>query len=689
MDRSWNTMCGPGLMVVLFILTSSSLLNAASVETEDKTVLLLNWSENSPLSGTVKLSTIALSSGESSKAFVGSTIGTLFFRDLHDPAWTQAQGTGISEKFIQKLVREDKNFLQTVLGIKEKDVDQISTIMAEDLEEEVIELSEISYDDLSFEDIDVNSVDISDIEFSDPDIELTDLDDIQEDDIDTIHITDESYLRNPQEVYERLTSKLKAEKQQQREISLHNLERALSESDVTFLTIKQIVLAENRDAPMYVLTPYSIFVSRDQGRSWQSILESQWKQGETFVWMSIGQAPRSEIIILSNKYVRYSEDRGDHWQQWSLPGETARFQRIMFQHREKRKALLLAEAALYSFDIGAQLAAQASVQSITPEALLVGKHTCFDAADQRIIVAGPQGLLLSVDQGHQWTHLPAEGLPLPDISQVFLFSRQPAWILVLAAGTAYFSVDNGMTFISLAVPRALVEFQALACAPLDNSGYILAGISSRKVYFLTISVQGVPETIADVSSISTGPDDDVIQSGRFVDYAELLARAKKHCLWSLSDYERFREQARIAGYFPQFSIYFTYFAGDQYTFRASQNINFRPEPDRYVIGPDSLAMYDYDNEYYSISCYLNWNLRRLLAPDTPNIARQMSQNAKRMKRQEQKIRALFSLHEILVQQLQSDKVIDLDSEIERVLKTNEIEALLAAYAGMSTSSTER
>ncbi|MBN2383779.1 hypothetical protein JXQ70_12965 [bacterium] len=651
------------------------------------------WSDNSPRLVDGHISTVASASDTAPLVLVGTSMGCIYRYEWATRGWDKVKSLTIPDEIMQRFKESDFSFLQKFSGISEKELEAITAEPQDEIPEIKIDLSEISYEDLTFEDIELSAVDISDIEFredfesdeeyesegeADNDPEDRDISTIEEEDIETIHITDESYLRHPQEVYARLAREKGQRQQSTPEWSQRELERVLSRYSQSFVSITCLVIPPGPAAPCFALTPLALYRSRDRGRSWHELMISQWKQGEHFRWLTVSSRS-GQLVLLSDKTIRSTEDYGISWQESPLPADMADYHRIMLPGGLPPQYLVMADDAI---SVSGLTAGPAVVQPVTRVLSLEGPCGNFlsgDAVEHRVVIGCEQGLFLSESSGQAWRHVQPAGMPEAAVHQVLLFRDKPSWVLALVQGTPYFSTDTGQTFQALSGPGSTLDLVGLAISPDIEDGYLFIGVSTRQCFFLGVSASGIPQVQAGWSQSSLEPGGTLSWPHRLSSYQQLLGQARWNCLWYSSEFEHFRARSRLAHYLPRFNFSFSFYSIEYDQVRHYQNIDFRDSPDRYVLGPLEVISTHDQSEYYLISFNLSWDLGQVLHPDTPSISQKMASTFTRMKKQEKRLRHLYEQQNSLDRQLKDTDGSDPGRLLDILLKAWEIEALLFPY----------
>lgn len=74
------------------------------------------------------------------------------------------------------------------------------------------------------------------------------------------------------------------------------------------------------------------------------------------------------------------------------------------------------------------------------------------------------------------------------------------------------------------------------------------------------------------------------------------------------DIAKWRQRIHTKVFFPQTKFKVDYYNRENSTKRTAQNIDFRDDPDRYVIGPDEDTITNYDYQYVKYQLQFSWDL---------------------------------------------------------------------------------
>ncbi|MFC1850761.1 hypothetical protein ACFL27_11260 [candidate division CSSED10-310 bacterium] len=641
----------------------------------------VNWYRTSPILKRVNLSAFGVSSGEKRSLAVGTVAGEIFLSVDQGQSWKKVKDISISPEIVKKIETEGSIFLRKLGDIKENDIEALFEEFKEEAETE-IDIRDVSYDDLSFEDIDLNAVDIADIEFrEDIDPETVDLDEIDEEDIESIEITDETYLKNPAEVFSRLAAEAEAKKTQDLNLNRKQLKRITARYASIFFKIKHIVPWTRQSGEFFVLSPVALFRSSEGGERWQNLLSADLVNGETFVWLETCRKDPSRMLLLTSSRIMFSFDDGLSWK--SLPysfGESKPVS-IHFMGDDERQFGILTNNELSVGTFNISDIPSGSIFELPLQDKVTGDFFHVTGTEQRMIVGCEEGIYFSDKIGKTWQKMPATGLPRTPIETLLSDLHHPDWIFALVEGVIYFSTDKGNSFKPISFSEATRTVLKIHVESRKQTETTLWALTDQEVFFLEIPASGQISLSTRIISVVLKKEEPSLL---FPDYLELSGRAKKACLWDLNSYNRWRRSVRLVNFIPRVVCSLTYSDRDQMTLKYNENISFQSEPERYLHGPLEMTSYNYLNEYYMVSFFLEWDLGKIVhSMEQLSIRDSQAKSYRRMRTLERKFRTLYFDLRKTEQQLQNPQKLDLNREMELLLKTKEIEALLNNRMGLN------
>lgn len=163
---------------------------------------------------------------------------------------------------------------------------------------------------------------------------------------------------------------------------------------------------------------------------------------------------------------------------------------------------------------------------------------------------------------------------------------------------------------------------------------------------------------------------------------EVQRAALKYAQIHAEDIKSWRKGAVLQAIVPSTTVGIDYYTRENSTHAVSQNINFRDEPDRYIIGPDEHKYYLYDYDYVKYRVSLDFDLHKYFYnPESLRIRREAEDLVDfRNRIAEGVIRLYFERRKLQVYLLFNPDV-DRITKIDNELKIQELTAILSSMTG--------
>ncbi|MBN2383780.1 helix-hairpin-helix domain-containing protein [bacterium] len=164
--------------------------------------------------------------------------------------------------------------------------------------------------------------------------------------------------------------------------------------------------------------------------------------------------------------------------------------------------------------------------------------------------------------------------------------------------------------------------------------------------------------------------------------AEVQRAAIKHAGIHIGDIEKWRRNVRLQAFVPGTTFRFDKYDRENSTYRLSQNIDFRDEPDRYILGPDEYTISNYDYEYWKYQIGFDWDLNEFVYSNDQLKVRDEAEDLIdfKMKIVEEVTRLYFDRRRLQIDML-LESTGNRKASLDKELRLEEMTALLDSMTG--------
>jgi len=294
-----------------------------------------------------------------------------------------------------------------------------------------------------------------------------------------------------------------------------------------------------------------------------------------------------------------------------------------------------------------------------------------------------------------------------------LLSQHAVIVLLISLFLSFFSV------VAVVQADDLVNINTASAAELDALPSISRAIAERIVEYRSMNgpflaieqlkeIKGIGEkTFEKIKDLVTlgdfepGPGDSPFSGnnearkqvltkveeimGQFAhepSIEEVQQAALEHAGIHVEDIHKWRKNVRLQALVPETKVRWDRYTRENSTYRVTQNIDFRPEPDRYVIGPDEYAIYNYDYDYVKYQLQLDWDLNEFVFSTDQLRVRDESEDLVDFKiKIMEEITKLYYDRRRLQINILMDPTVNLKAQLERELRLQELTALIDSMTG--------
>ncbi|MFC1850762.1 ComEA family DNA-binding protein [candidate division CSSED10-310 bacterium] len=163
---------------------------------------------------------------------------------------------------------------------------------------------------------------------------------------------------------------------------------------------------------------------------------------------------------------------------------------------------------------------------------------------------------------------------------------------------------------------------------------------------------------------------------------EVQKAAIAHAKIYAKDINRWRRNIHIQAIIPETKFRVDYYTRENSTEKMNQNIDFRDEPDRYIMGPDEYTYYNYDYDYVKYQLQFGWDLDEVIFHRDELRVRSESEDLVdfRTKVVEDITKLYFDRRRLQVNLILTPEV-DMRVKLEKELRIQELTALIDTLTG--------
>lgn len=274
-----------------------------------------------------------------------------------------------------------------------------------------------------------------------------------------------------------------------------------------------------------------------------------------------------------------------------------------------------------------------------------------------------------------------------------LFSTTAVYALV-NINTASVDELKELPGISEEEAERIVEYRS-TIGPFSSASQLLRvkGIGKKTYEKIKdeITVDSLPPTSGGIFSTPAGEETKTDQKTA----EEILAMfdneptiydvqkaALRHSRIKPDDIDRWRRNVRLQALFPETKFKVDWYTRENSTYRTSQNIDFRDNPDRYVRGPDEYTIYNYDYDYVKYQLQFAWDVDELVYNKEELRVRGESEDLIDFKNKvvEDVTKLYYDRRRLQISMITTPRM-DARSQIEKELRIDELTSMLDMMTG--------